>query len=495
MFLLKSITIIGLPILAVSSYAMPPADSLFNNRIADGRSIANTVFIDANKILMFVTNHGSFARDLAGVFGYDYGTFYPYVDTASISNGSMKNSPLYAGGIWLGGIDSATGETRVTVAEYSDEYVPGPISGGTFLPDNPAFKVYKLYRDSLGANPNDDYLNWPVDQGAPVDIYNKPLMLGNQMLWTVFNDANPNQHIADAGSTPPLGIEIQQAVWANKRINPDSDYVNFCLYLEYKLYNKGNRTLNNMYFSIWTDPDLGGAGDDLVGSDTLNNISFCYNSDNNDMQYDTLPPALGFKLIYGPMVPSAGDTAVFDGSIIPNYKNLGMTASCRFVNGTDPDDALQSYNYMRGFERYGGAFPNGTRHMFPGDPVLGTGDLDYSPSDRRMMASCGPFDFRPGDSQYVLIKMAVGQGGDRLSSITKLKEIINSSLDFCIDADGNGIANLLDVTFIINYLYKGGPAPISPATGDANGNGITNLQDITYIINYFYKGGPAPICR
>ena len=36
--------------------------------------IVNDVFIDANRVLMFVTNHGNFGRDLAGVFGNDYGT-------------------------------------------------------------------------------------------------------------------------------------------------------------------------------------------------------------------------------------------------------------------------------------------------------------------------------------------------------------------------------------------------------------------------------------
>ncbi|MDD4052351.1 MAG: dockerin type I repeat-containing protein, partial [candidate division Zixibacteria bacterium] len=43
-----------------------------------------------------------------------------------------------------------------------------------------------------------------------------------------------------------------------------------------------------------------------------------------------------------------------------------------------------------------------------------------------MMGTCGPFTFNPGDSQYVLIKMAVGQGSDRLNSITKLKEVLNA---------------------------------------------------------------------
>jgi hypothetical protein len=70
----------------------------------------------------------------------------------------------------------------------------------------------------------------------------------------------------------------------------------------------------------------------------------------------------------------------------------------------------------------------------------------------------------------------------------------NVTPDTCGDANGNGVVNLQDITYIINYLYKGGPAPNPLWQGDINGNGIINIQDITYLINYLYKGGPAPIC-
>jgi len=60
------------------------------------------------------------------------------------------------------------------------------------------------------------------------------------------------------------------------------------------------------------------------------------------------------------------------------------------------------------------------------------------------------------------------------------------------DADHSGSVNALDVTRIINYLYKNGAAPNPLEAGDTNGNGVTNALDVTYLINYLYKGGPAP---
>ncbi|MEW5923698.1 MAG: dockerin type I repeat-containing protein [Candidatus Zixiibacteriota bacterium] len=62
------------------------------------------------------------------------------------------------------------------------------------------------------------------------------------------------------------------------------------------------------------------------------------------------------------------------------------------------------------------------------------------------------------------------------------------------DANDNDAVNILDVTFIISYLYKGGAAPPCMDQADANGNNTINILDVTYLISYLYKGGPAPIC-
>ncbi|MFH2037399.1 MAG: dockerin type I domain-containing protein, partial [Candidatus Zixiibacteriota bacterium] len=60
------------------------------------------------------------------------------------------------------------------------------------------------------------------------------------------------------------------------------------------------------------------------------------------------------------------------------------------------------------------------------------------------------------------------------------------------DADGNQKLNILDITFLISYLYKGGPAPYPLNSGDANCNLVINILDITYLIAYLYKDGPPP---
>jgi hypothetical protein len=61
------------------------------------------------------------------------------------------------------------------------------------------------------------------------------------------------------------------------------------------------------------------------------------------------------------------------------------------------------------------------------------------------------------------------------------------------DVNNDKTINLLDVNYIINFLYRGGPEPIpSPLLADANCSGSSNLQDVSYIIDYLYRGGPRP---
>ncbi len=63
----------------------------------------------------------------------------------------------------------------------------------------------------------------------------------------------------------------------------------------------------------------------------------------------------------------------------------------------------------------------------------------------------------------------------------------------CGDASGDVTINIGDAVYLINYIFKGGPAPDPLCAGDANGDGTVNISDAVYLINYIFKGGPAPV--
>lgn len=836
--LLASVAIVHLFALSPTTVAKPHANESASNESASNASMPDRsaqnrtaltrdfqTYIDANKILMFVTNKGSFAFDNGVMLGKADGLYYPYTGMANIENGSNRTTVIYAGSIWIGATDSASGDTLVTSGQHDTDWGVGPLVNGEPVPNadyDPQYRVYKLYVDSLDDNPNQDYLEWPVEDGAPVDGENHPEMIGDQMLWSVYNDLDVAAHSGSAGTDGRgLGIEIQQTVWAYageggdiifpaptilpveklgttgvsmsvEIIDPEAlnghDYVvttdsvpifghiwrledvttgqfilgaqpmgdpvpvtdgfrvsisdapsgftsfevvangagpldppeagaaawagfpvptdldpegyptegqqvgpakwlfhtggdyssyemflirtfrrdqnryarlgrydwemrftgsndnpgvggsyaweaftggasywvpfelwrigidtpddpsddlrlipwifpdevnslyhlsaygsevagncgpggcehfvddgdndpytdwvywkvpgdetpgdagyqvfeaamiadplswpgdyeaavmdrtvlvnwnggeqppfnqdlpevgtvfrlvtkktieretftfkadrpmpsavgpeGVSLYAKFKMINKGGKTLNNFFASIWFDPDLGDASDDFVGCDTTANTFYCYNAGPMDTDYGSRPPAVGARVVEGPIVPSFGDTAFVDGYPTPNYKNLGMSSFNMYANPYGPDDYIDSYRFMNGLTKSGSPLLDHlgqpTKFFGSGDPVTGTGFLDRDPADRRMMANIGPFTFRPGDTQQVVIKISVGQGDNNLNSITYLKQILHYRPDVTEVADEQ--PSTLPSEFSVEQNY---PNPFNPST-------------------------------
>jgi hypothetical protein len=365
--------------------------------------VDNAQFIDVNNIKMFLTNTGSFAWDkTSGNAGLEY------------PKGTGKTC-VFAAGLWMGGQVGA--ETRIAVSEYSDEYGPGAMlpSGLADDPTKPEYKVYKLYKtyvhptlDMLPALA--DYNAGALPHGAPAITIQPDSSLnifGDEMMWAVYNDADVANHTNRAGSTNPLGIEVQQTTFAFNRQGPLGNTI----YIQYKMINKGANTINNMYVSQWSDPDDGYAGDDLDGCDTTLSVGFIYNGTNNDNVYGTAVPCVGYDFFQGPKVGG-----------VP----LPMTSFNKYINGTDPDNFTKTYNLMKGLQQDGSPLINPTTglpttFMLSGDPVLGSGWLDTNPADRRLQCSSGPFTMVPGDTQVVTTAIIVGQSSNRLASISLMK--------------------------------------------------------------------------
>lgn len=406
----------------------------------------NYNWISVNQCFMWIGNNG-------------YGSHDPRIDASGFYWPGGDNATIPAifadGFIWGAKIGR---EIRVNGSTYRQG-----LQAGKILPDgtadDPSLSKYRIYKirkgwESLPPGPvrdayEKDYNEWPVEDGAPWDdidgdgIYTSgvdlPQFIGDEVLWCVSNDLDASRSTFTYG-TLPMGLEQQTTVFAFNRTGDLGDMV----FKKYTLINKGTLTLKDVVLAYWSDTDLGFAGDDYTGCDTVLSLGYTYNGDNDDEGfYGTQPAANGYDFFQGPIVQAgATDSAKFLGSYRKGFRNLPMTAFTFYINGNalyvDPDlgvaaGSVQFYNYMTGFLADGQPFidPNTgqtVKFTVAGDPVAGTGWYEgegwpggEAPDDRRHVMASGPFDMAPGDTQEIVVGILISRANDRILAVKDLK--------------------------------------------------------------------------
>lgn len=402
-------------------------------------------FIGVNQVLMYISNNGDGSHDpKTGGNGF----YWP-------GGRNATRSAIFEDGLIFGA--KIGRDIRVNGNTHRQGLQAGKILD-TGIPDDPGkekYRVYRIRKDWQSFSGDEkvqlekDYKEWPVEDGAPWDDLDgdgtytvgidAPKFIGDEVLWYVANDMDPNRSTFTYG-TLPMGLEFQTTVFAFNRTGPLGDMV----FKKYTIINKGTNTLRDMVLAYWSDTDLGTADDDYTGCDTVLSLGYTYNGDNADGIYnDGAPPAVGYDFFQGPVVDGlATDSAKFLGKWVKGLKNLPMTAFTLYINGdpiyTDPrqgdaQGSIEFYYYMTGFLKDGTPFIDPhtglpTKFAVTGDPVAGTGWYEGAgwpggkpPDDRRHVMASGPFNMAPGDTQEVVVGIVIARGTDNINSITELK--------------------------------------------------------------------------
>jgi hypothetical protein len=236
-----------------------------------------------------------------------------------------------------------------------------PAKGNPYFSEVHGFSILDYNQDLapfVDANQDGIYDPWQGDHpiievsGCEAYNYNNPVY-ADQMTWWVYND-NGNIHLQSDGQ--PMKMEVQVTAFAYRT----TDAINNQTFYRYKLLNRNKLALNDTYFSLWSDPDLGCANDDYIGCDTITGMGYVYNQDlvddnpcgTNGAGYGSNVPALAVDYFRGPL-DSAGD-------------QIGLSSFQYHINSGsdpkgDPSSALGYYRLISGF------WPNGTPITFGGD--------------------------------------------------------------------------------------------------------------------------------
>ncbi len=374
-----------------------------------------------------------------------------------VPKGSRKHCVL-ANSLWMGGVDPS-GNLRVAAQTYRQngtDYWPGPldtISGNTDTAKSAEYnKIWKINRWDIelfktnfqnGSVQNGsfvpafDILTWPA-QGtgnysrnmAPfVDlnqdgIYNPlvggdyPLIKGDQMLYSIFND-NLAQHTESDGL--PIKVEVHASAYAFacNGLTTNDSIINYSTFYNYKIFNRSQLSLDSAFFANWIDFDIGNATNDGYGSNVQNNFVYGYNADsiddgNGENKYGLHPPIMSSVILNGPLAYlNDGIDNNNNGSIDEPAEKNGMTKAIFYKNdfttAGNPTNTPQYYQYLKalwknntpltvGGNGFGGTIP--THFIWPDFPSASSG-WHYPAStfiDGRMVQSCGPFHFAAGAS-------------------------------------------------------------------------------------------------
>ncbi|MBT6778010.1 hypothetical protein HOA87_08525 [bacterium] len=399
------------------------------------RGTAANVYLDGVLVGGYTDSDNDGAGDLLHVSGsiYTNGLVSGYIDEVGGNLTTGDDVRLYR--IRKGWETLTYDQVRVDAAEMNETTVSA-------VSDAQIQAILDQYEE--------DWNNWPTHLGAPfydldndgvydpADGETPGIADADQVIWYVATDADVGA-TASLYGTDPIGLEMQFTLWG---YNQPGAALGQIVFKNIRLINKGSKDLSEAYISLWSDPDIGDYTNDFVGVDTSTSMMFGYNGVADDGDYAAFglaPAAVGYDFFAGPIVESAGDTAIFNLKKRPGYKNLPASSFGYFVAGGEYSDpspygdvtsAQRYYNLMRGFtpaidlenpdpwlDNTGAA----TKFPLAGDPVTGEGDLDSSPADRRMLINAGPFVLAVGDTQDIVTALVGGIGDTYLTSVTDVK--------------------------------------------------------------------------
>ena len=405
------------------------------------------------------------------------------------SDGIDEVSAIFAGGLWIGGLDP-NGALKLAAVQYrtgaNSDYYPGPLDG-----DGQAFEdgcvdwdrfwvVNKSevdahfldFNDGSIDNKIDNIYSWPgrnnphfesfvgftipenqklapffdndQDGNYNPDNGDFPLIKGDQSIWWVFND-NAGVH----GLTNATAIQIEVHTMAYAFSNGSNEDLNNATFYDFEMINKGADEFRDAFVGLWVDFDLGCSEDDFAGYDEESQMMYVYNSDAVDGSQGDLCPGVN---TYGENIPMIGIKKLDgDNNPVTSYTVMNRGVSNPPPATQDPQQDTEFYNYLRGLWADGTAMTYGNsgfdptstdtiKFAFNGDPsddtVWSMCTADLPLDDRRSLMSSAIPDLQLGQSIKASYAVIYADNIDYpCPSLDRLKETADAVCDALISSN------------------------------------------------------------
>lgn len=454
----------------------------------------------------------------------------PFDNMGGFTSGKYDNKDfLFTSGFALSGLaGNSLWANGNSLAIRLHDYLPGTVGGDTADPrssifvvrssDTPFGEAWQKYRYAVqtGAefyDGNNDGIYEPTDLNSNNqwdEDEDAPLLIGDYTSYTVYNDAVSSLK-RKFHDQQPLGIQVAQSVFVKSL---STNGFNETAFIRYTITNKGTHdVLDDVYFSVYTDPDLGDYADDLIGSDTTRNGGYAYN-DGSDAEFGENPPAfmqsfaqLPYTYIPGVTYIDSNSNGLYDegtdtpiDSVSVNFGPVigqRTVTGARFVPVSSFMQTMQSHpqvgsqtltdmlrNIQLGNDNWGQtidvcswSFGNGSalsncdsinpHFMYSGNPVSVTGWLNTTGLDQRFLLTAGPFRMEKNKPVTILVSLAIGRSNNALNSIKKVQDvtdfahqIYNSNFtDYTTSIEEN--TAIVPTEFSLSQNY---PNPFNPET-------------------------------
>ena len=352
---------------------------------------------------------------------------------------------IYTSNLWVGGLDS-NNQLHIAAELFGGtdkDFFYGPIASNYSI-SSYTTKYNKVW--GAGFQQNNYHINnyttpgyvvpqsiaiWPgngnVANGeaavlAPyIDVNNNgtydpengdyPCIRGDTALFFMVND-DKLPHSGSGGTK--LGVEIHGMIYCYAT----NDAINQTIFGHFNIYNRSANNYNDLFLGMFADMDLGYYLDDYVGCDSLLNLYYTYNADNDDEGgYGAKPPAQGIAFL-----------------------NHSISKFIAFNSGSSynglPTTPAHFYQYLKGIWKdgtpltkngtgYGGS--NTANYMFSGKPENNSGwtagTYAISPDDTKGVLSTGPFSFPSGGKLTLDVALPYGRdiNGNNRTSVGTLR--------------------------------------------------------------------------